>query len=124
MSTNQASFPPRRLAIRLDPSMVKVARPSPISKHALHAGIADELCFVKSMYTEGMINHGPGVTMMQTWVCSFGADGFLAFLRPPARECQSRLPDFVVLIYPISLVANHSRHATGKWFSFPRKQMG
>jgi hypothetical protein len=29
------------------------------------AGVADELCFVKSMYTEA-INHGPGVTFMQT----------------------------------------------------------
>ena len=29
------------------------------------AGIADELCFIRAMYTEA-INHGPGVTFLQT----------------------------------------------------------
>jgi len=54
------------------------------------ASIADKLCVVNSMFTEA-INHGPGVTFLQTGTQIAGRAEFrgMAELRPRAGEFQS-----------------------------------
>lgn len=61
------------------------------------AGMADDLCFIKSMYTEA-INHGPGVTFMQTGSQFPGRPSIGAWLSYGlGSECQN-LPEFVVMV--------------------------
>jgi uncharacterized protein (DUF1501 family) len=60
------------------------------------AGIADEICFVKSMYTEA-INHGPGVTMMQTGSQIPGRPSFGSWLSYGLGSLNDNLPSYVVL---------------------------
>ena len=60
------------------------------------AEIADELCFIKSMYTEA-INHGPGVTMMQTGSQFPGRPTIGSWLSYGLGTMNANLPDFVVL---------------------------
>ncbi len=60
-------------------------------------GVADELCFVHSVYTEA-INHGPGVTLMQTGSQLAGRPSMGAWLSY-GLGCESEnLPAFVVLV--------------------------
>lgn len=61
------------------------------------AGIADDLCVVRSMHTEA-INHGPGVTLFQTGSQIAGRPSFGAWLSYGLGEENSDLPAFVVLI--------------------------
>jgi hypothetical protein len=58
--------------------------------------IADDLCFVKSMYTEA-INHGPGVTFMQTGSQFPGRPSIGAWLHYGLGAANENLPAFVVL---------------------------
>jgi uncharacterized protein (DUF1501 family) len=61
------------------------------------AKVADELCVVKSMYTEA-INHGPGVTFMQTGSQFPGRPSMGAWLSYGLGSMNANLPSFVTLI--------------------------
>lgn len=59
--------------------------------------IADEMCIVKSMYTEA-INHGPGVTFMQTGSQFSGRPSMGAWLDYGLGSANQNLPSFVVMV--------------------------
>ena len=61
------------------------------------AKIADELCIVKSMYTEA-INHGPGVTFVQTGSQFPGRPSMGAWLDYGMGTANDELPSFVVMV--------------------------
>ena len=61
------------------------------------ASIADDLCVVRSMYTEA-INHGPGVTFLQTGTQIAGRPSMGAWLSYGLGQENANLPSFVVLI--------------------------
>ena len=61
------------------------------------AKIADELCFIKSMVTSA-INHGPGVTFMQTGSQFPGRPSMGAWLDYGLGTDNDNLPAFVVLV--------------------------
>jgi hypothetical protein len=61
------------------------------------ASIADQLCFVRTMYTES-INHGPGVTFMQSGSQIPGRPSIGAWLDYGLGNAHEDLPSFVVLI--------------------------
>jgi len=61
------------------------------------AKIADDLCFVKSMYTEA-INHGPAITYLQTGSQIPGRPSFGAWLDYGMGSANNNLPTFVVLV--------------------------
>ena len=61
------------------------------------ASIADDLCVVNSMYTEA-INHGPGVTFLQTGTQIAGRPSMGAWLSYGLGQANANLPSFVVLI--------------------------
>ena len=61
------------------------------------AGIADDICFIKSMHTEA-INHGPGVTFMQTGSQFPGRPSMGAWLDFGLGSLNSDLPSFVVMV--------------------------
>jgi hypothetical protein len=67
-------------------------------EHLPHtASIADDLCVVRSMYTEA-INHGPGVTFLQTGTQIAGRPSMGAWLSYGLGQDNADLPAFVVLI--------------------------
>jgi len=95
MSGNQASLP-------------LVGSPFPFAQHGESgawlsdrlphtAKIADKLCFVKSMYTEA-INHGPGVTFMQSGSQIAGRPSIGSWLSYGLGSMNDNLPNFVVLV--------------------------
>ena len=61
------------------------------------ASIADELCVVRSMFTES-INHGPGVTFFQTGSQIAGRPSMGAWLSYGLGSENANLPAFTVLI--------------------------
>jgi len=61
------------------------------------AGIADELCFIKSMHTEA-INHDPAITFFQTGAQIAGRPSMGAWLSYGLGSENQDLPAFVVLI--------------------------
>jgi len=61
------------------------------------AGIADDICVVKSMFTES-INHGPGVTFFQTGSQIAGRPSMGSWLSHGLGKENANLPSFVVLI--------------------------
>jgi len=61
------------------------------------AKVADDLCIVRSMFTEA-INHGPGVTFLQTGSQIAGRPSMGAWLSYGLGQENSNLPSFVVLI--------------------------
>ena len=61
------------------------------------ARIVDELCVIKSMYTEA-INHGPGVTFLQTGSQFPGRPSMGAWLSYGLGSENDNLPAFVVLV--------------------------
>ncbi len=61
------------------------------------ASIADDICVVRSMFTEA-INHGPGVTFFQTGSQIAGRPSFGSWLSYGLGQENANLPSFVVLI--------------------------
>ncbi len=61
------------------------------------AAMSDDLCVIRSMYTEA-INHGPGVTMLQTGTQIAGRPSMGAWLSYGLGQENASLPPFVVLI--------------------------
>ncbi len=95
MTSRQASFP-------VAPSMFKFAKHggsgATISELLPHtAGIADDLCFIKSMHTEA-INHDPAITFFQTGAQLAGRPSIGSWLAYGLGSENSDLPAFVVMI--------------------------
>lgn len=61
------------------------------------AGIADDLCFIRSMHTEA-INHDPAVTLLQTGHQQAGRPSFGAWLSYGLGTDNRELPAFVVMV--------------------------
>ena len=61
------------------------------------AGVADEICFVKSLHTEA-INHDPAVTLLQTGHQQPGRPSFGAWTSYGIGSENADLPAFVVLL--------------------------
>ena len=61
------------------------------------AKIADDICVVKSMHTEA-INHGPGVTMLQTGSPFPGRPSIGSWLSYGLGSANENLPSFVVMV--------------------------
>src|SRR5439155_11076940 len=59
--------------------------------------VADELCFVKSCYTEA-INHDPAITFLQTGSQLAGRPSMGSWLSYGLGSANENLPAFVVLI--------------------------
>jgi hypothetical protein len=95
MTATQASFP-------VAPSVFHFARHGKsgawLSELLPHtAKVVDELCFVKSMYTEA-INHDPAVTFFQTGAQLAGRPSIGAWLSYGLGSDNKDLPAFVVMI--------------------------
>jgi hypothetical protein len=95
MSANQASLP-------LAGSIFKFARHGQSQATVSElmpwtAKISDDLCFVKSLYTE-QINHDPAITFFQTGSQLAGRPSMGAWLSYGLGSLNQNLPSFVVLI--------------------------
>ncbi|WP_165071130.1 DUF1501 domain-containing protein [Paludisphaera rhizosphaerae] len=95
MSSNQASLP-------LAGSLFSFARRgesgawvSDLLPHT--AGVADELCFIRSLHTEA-INHDPAITFFQTGSQIAGRPSMGAWLSYGLGSMNENLPTFCVLI--------------------------
>lgn len=95
MSGNQASLPLVGSAFPMKQYGDSGAWLSSILPHT--SQIADELCFVKSMHTPA-INHGPGVTFMQTGSQFPGRPSMGAWLDYGLGTENNNLPAFVVMV--------------------------
>lgn len=62
-------------------------------------GVADECCFVKSMFTEA-INHDPAITFFQTGSQLAGRPSFGSWISYGLGSMNRNLPDFVVMATP------------------------
>ena len=94
MTSGQASFP-------LAPSTFKFARHGASGIHLSHAmphlaKVIDEVCVIKSMYTEA-INHDPGATLFQTGSVIPGRPSMGAWASYGLGSVNSDLPAFVAL---------------------------
>jgi hypothetical protein len=89
------------------------------------AKVADELCFVKSMYTEA-INHDPGVTFFQTGFQIAGRPSIGSWLAYGLGSENKDLPAFVVMISQGSGNPNDQPLAERQWGSgfLPSKYQG
>jgi hypothetical protein len=95
MSVNQASIP-------LAGSIFKFARHgkcgASVSELLPHtAGIVDELCFLKGMFTEA-INHDPAITFFQTGSQIAGRPSMGSWVYYGLGSMNANLPAFVVLV--------------------------
>ena len=96
MSGNQASLPLVGTPFKFEQHGESGARiNSDLLPHV--SKIADELCFIKSMHTEA-INHGPGVTFMQTGSQFPGRPSMGAWLDYGLGSMNNNLPSFVVMV--------------------------
>src|SRR5215471_9401530 len=89
------------------------------------AQVADDLCFVKSMYTEA-INHDPAVTFFQTGFQLAGRPSIGAWLAYGLGSENRDLPAFVVMISQGSGNPNDQPLADRQWGSgfLPTKYQG
>jgi hypothetical protein len=63
------------------------------------ASIADELCIIRSMYTEA-INHDPAITFFQTGSQIAGRPSFGSWVHYGLGSMNENLPAFIVLVTP------------------------
>ena len=94
MSANQASIPLAGSPFAFAQHGQSGAWMSEVFHHL--PGVADELCFVKSMFTEA-INHDPAITFMQTGSQIAGRPSFGAWLSYGLGSMNEDLPAFVGL---------------------------
>ena len=85
------------------------------------AKIADQLCFVRTMHTES-INHGPGVTFMQSGSQIPGRPSIGAWLDYGLGTVADDLPSFVVLITKNKSGQPLMSHLWGSGFLPPQHQ--
>ncbi len=95
MSGNQSSIPLVGSPFRFQQHGSHGAWFSDLLPHT--ASVAEELCIIQSMYTEA-INHGPGVTFIQTGAQFAGRPSMGAWLSYGLGTENANLPAFVVLI--------------------------
>lgn len=95
MSGYQASIPLAGSAFKFSQHGESGAWLSEVLPHT--AGIVDELCIVRSMYTEA-INHDPAITFFQTGSQIAGRPSIGAWLSYGLGDLQLDLPTFVVLV--------------------------
>jgi hypothetical protein len=114
MSVNQASIPLAGSVFRFAQHGKSGAWLSELLPHT--AAIADELCFIKSMYTEA-INHDPGVTFFQTGFQLAGRPSIGAWLAYGLGSANQDLPAFVVMISQGSGNPNDQPLADRHWGS-------
>ena len=94
MSGNQASLPLAGSPFKFAPHGQSGIEISDALPHI--SSIADEICLVRSMHTEA-INHGPGVTHMQTGSQFPGRPSIGAWLNYGLGRTNDNLPSFVVM---------------------------
>jgi hypothetical protein len=95
MSGNQSSLPLAGSPFSFAPQGQCGTKISSLLPHI--SDIADDICVVRSMYTEA-INHGPGVTFMQTGSQFPGRPSMGAWLDYGLGTENSDLPAFVVMV--------------------------
>jgi hypothetical protein len=95
MTSRQESFPVAPSKFRFRQHGKSGAWVSELMPHL--ATVADELCFIKSMYTEA-INHDPAVTFFQTGAQLAGRPSIGSWLAYGLGSENRDLPAFVVLI--------------------------
>jgi hypothetical protein len=95
MSVNQASIPLAGSVFAFKQHGSSGAWLSEILPHL--AGVADEICFVKSMYTEA-INHDPAITFFQTGSQIAGRPSLGSWASYGLGSESENLPAFVVLV--------------------------
>ena len=95
MTSGQKNFPVVPSSFRFARHGQSGATVSEILPHL--AGVADDLCFVKSMHTEA-INHDPAVTYLQTGHQQPGRPSFGAWASYGLGSENRDLPSFVVML--------------------------
>jgi hypothetical protein len=95
MSVNQASLPLAGSAFKFAQYGKCGAWFSELLPHT--AKLADDLCFIKSMYTEA-INHDPAITYFQTGSQIAGRPSLGAWMSYGLGSLNENLPAFVVLV--------------------------
>lgn len=95
MSGNQASLPIAGSKFRFSRQGKSGIWMSDLLPHT--AEVADELCVVKSMYTEA-INHDPAITFIQTGAQIAGRPSLGAWLDYGLGSSNDNLPSFCVLV--------------------------
>ncbi len=95
MSGNQSSFPLAASPFKFEQHGESGQWMSELLPHT--AGIADRMCVINSMYTEA-INHGPGVTFLQTGSQFPGRPSIGAWLSYGLGTANQNLPSFVVMV--------------------------
>jgi uncharacterized protein (DUF1501 family) len=97
MSGNQATLPMAGSIFKFQQQGTAGAWVSELLPHT--AKIVDDLCIVRSMFTEA-INHDPAITFMQTGSQLSGRPSMGAWLNYGLGSDNENLPAFVVLITP------------------------
>lgn len=95
MSGHQASLPLVGSPFKFAQHGQSGAWASELAPHM--ASVADELCFIKTMNTEA-INHGPGVTFIQTGSQFPGRPSMGSWLDYGLGSDNENLPSFVVMV--------------------------
>ncbi|MBC8355146.1 MAG: DUF1501 domain-containing protein [Planctomycetes bacterium] len=95
MSGNQSSLPLVGSPFKFEQHGDSSAWLSELLPHT--ATVVDELCFIKSMHTDA-INHGPGVTLVQTGSQFPGRPSVGAWLSYGLGSESENLPAFVVMV--------------------------
>jgi hypothetical protein len=124
----------QRLAVTSNQSSIPIAgSPFKFSQHGASgtwmsdllphtAKIADDICVIRSMHTES-INHGPGVTFMQTGSQIPGRPSFGSWLDYGLGGENANLPSFVVLLTKDKKGQPLMSHLWGSGF-LPAKHQG
>ncbi len=94
MTSDQKRFPVAPSVFRFRRHGQSGARVSELLPYT--AGVSDELCFVRSMFTEA-INHDPAITLLQTGSQQAGRPSFGAWLSYGLGSENENLPKFVAL---------------------------
>ncbi len=95
MSAGQSSFPLAGSLFSFDQYGESGVWVSELMPHT--AKIVDELCFIKSMYTEA-INHDPAITFIQTGSQFAGRPSIGSWLHYGLGSDNENLPAFIVLV--------------------------
>src|SRR5262245_61082950 len=95
MSAQQSSIPLAGSAFKFAQHGQSGAWLSEILPH--HSKIVDDVCFVKSMFTEA-INHDPAITFFQTGSQIAGRPSFGSWLSYGLGSMNDDLPSFIVLV--------------------------
>jgi len=95
MTSGQDRFPIAPSIFQFDRHGQSGATVSDLLPHL--ASVSDELCYIKSMYTEA-INHDPAITFLQTGAEQAGRPSFGSWISYGLGAINEDLPAFVVLL--------------------------